>query len=388
MRRSSTATTTYEPNVDFFTMTYSGGGVVTAETVQPANFGCEESDFEGAEFGGKIALILRGVCNFSVKAALAEAAEAAGVIVYNDEERQEPFGGTLGTPGFGIPVIGTSYAIGLALADATVTLQTETVSELRPAANVIAETAGGRDDRVVLVGAHLNSVPEGPGINDNGSGSAMILEIAIQMADLSIEPRNKVRFAWWGAEEFNLLGSQYYVDTLTKREQKDIALNLNFDMVGSPNYVRFVYDGDGSATGAKGPTGSKNIEQIFLDFFASEDLPTEPTAFDGRSDYGPFIAVGIPAGGLFTGAEELKTEEQQDIFGGIVGEQLDPCYHLACDTDENVNEVVLGEMSAAAAHATLIFAQTTSAVSGTARGEGRGVVALDTLEFRGSRRQR
>jgi Zn-dependent M28 family amino/carboxypeptidase len=379
----------YTPDVDFFTMTYSGSGSVTAgDTVQPDNFGCEAGDFAGAVFTGQIALILRGVCNFSVKAALAEDAGALGVIIYNDEARQDPFLGTLGSPDFTVPVVGTSFTIGQQLADTTVHLETSTVSELRPAANVIAETAGGRDDRVVVVGAHLDSVPEGPGIQDNGSGSAAILEIAVQMAELGIEPRNKVRFAWWGAEEFGLLGSQYYVDNLTKREQKDIALNLNFDMIGSPNFVRFIYDGDGSATGPKGPTGSKNIEQVFLEFFDGEDLPTEPTAFDGRSDYGPFIAVGIPAGGLFTGAEEIKTPEEVEIYGGTAGDQYDPCYHLACDTFDNISLEALDQMSDAAAHSVLIFAQTTSAVSGTAKGEARGKVALETLEFRGGHRQR
>jgi Zn-dependent M28 family amino/carboxypeptidase len=202
--------------------------------------GCDASDFAGQTFTGQVALIPRGVCNFSVKAALAEAAGAVGVIIYNDEERQEPFISTLGSPDFSVPVVGTSFTIGEQLSGATVHLETDVEFQLRQAANVIAETAGGRDDRVVVVGAHLDSVPEGPGIQDNGSGSAAILEIAIQMAELGIEPRNRVRFAWWGAEEFGLLGSQYYVDNLTKREQKDIALNLNFDMTGSPNFVRFV----------------------------------------------------------------------------------------------------------------------------------------------------
>ncbi len=157
-----------------------------------------------------------------------------------------------------------------------------------------------------MAGAHLDSVADGPGINDNGSGSAALLEIAMQMAELSIEPRNTVRFAWWGAEEAGLVGSQFYVDSLTKREVKNIELYLNFDMIGSPNYGRFVYDGDGDAFGIKGPTGSANIERTFEDYFASQGLASEPTAFDGRSDYDAFITAGIPAGGLFTGAEDAK----------------------------------------------------------------------------------
>jgi Zn-dependent M28 family amino/carboxypeptidase len=126
------------------------------------------------------------------------------------------------------------------------------------------------------------------------------------MAELGIRNRQQVRFAFWGAEELNLLGSQHYVDNLSDQELQDIVANLNFDMLGSPNYVRFVYDGDGSDTGPVGPPGSAQIEDIFNQYFASQGLATEPTAFDGRSDYGPFIAVGIPAGGLVSGAEARR----------------------------------------------------------------------------------
>ena len=145
-------------------------------------------------------------------------------------------------------------------------------------------------------------------------------------------------------------------------------------MIGSPNFVRFVYDGDGSDTPLAGPNGSPNIEDVFLDYFADEGggLATEATAFDGRSDYGPFIAVGIPAGGLFTGAEGIKTEEEVAIYGGTAGDQYDPCYHLACDTFANISLEALDQMSDAAAHAILTFAETTSSVNGTNKGKGLG----------------
>jgi Zn-dependent M28 family amino/carboxypeptidase len=243
-------------------------------------------------------------------------------------------------------------------------------------------------------------VPEGPGINDNGSGSAVILEIAEEMARLKIKPENRVRFAFWGAEESGLIGSDFYVSSLSEAELAQIALNLNFDMLASPNYVRFVYDGDGSAGGPTGPAGSAAIEATFADYFSSQDLPTDPTAFDGRSDYGPFIAAGIPAGGLFSGAEGVKTEEQQDVYGGVTGLAYDPCYHQACDTlndkDQakdvrqqlgraykkgtfvgNINKRSLDELSDAAAHATLVFAQTELDTSAAARGARRSRVQLD-----------
>ena len=199
-------------------------------------------------------------------------------------------------------------------------------------ANVIADTKTGNKDRTIVVGAHLDSVPEGPGINDNGSGTAVVLEIAEEMARLKIKPENRVRFAFWGAEESGLIGSNFYVNSLSDQEFEQIALNLNFDMLGSPNYARFVYDGDGSDTPDAGPDGSGLIEYVFNDFFASQNLETEPTAFDGRSDYRPFILAGIPAGGLFSGAEVAKTEAQEDVYGGVAGLAYDPCYHQACDT--------------------------------------------------------
>ena len=169
-------------------------------------------------------------------------------------------------------------------------------------------------------------------------------------------PRNPVRFAFWGAEEAGLVGSTRYVAALSDEEGAKIGLNLNFDMLGSPNFVRFVYDGDGSSFGTAGPAGSDDIEKTFLDYFASQGQATDPTAFDGRSDYKPFIDVGIPAGGLFTGAEGVKTAEQQARYGGVTGEAFDRCYHQACDTYSNVSTRGLRQMSDAAAHATAVYA--------------------------------
>jgi len=192
---------------------------------------------------------------------------------------------------------------------------TETeIDPTRTTRNIIADSPTGNTDHVVVVGAHLDSVIAGPGINDNGSGSSTILEIAEEMAELGIRNRQQVRFAFWGAEELNLLGSEHYVNTLSDDDLGKIVANLNFDMLGSPNYVRFVYDGDGSDSDPAGPPGSAQIEAIFNQYFASQGLATEPTAFDGRSDYGTFIAVGIPAGGLFSGAEGEKTAEEAAIY--------------------------------------------------------------------------
>jgi Zn-dependent M28 family amino/carboxypeptidase len=421
---------TYVPDEDFLTMDYSGSGDVTAPlqavdlvlppgaTASTSNSGCEPEDF--ADFvAGNIALIQRGTCDFAVKAANAFDADAAGVIIFNEgqEGRTETLAGTLGDAfADPIPVIGTSFEIGnelatlLAAGEVIIHLATDTLIELDvPTQNLIAETPTGNDDRVVMAGAHLDSVPEGPGIQDNGTGSATLLETALQIAELGIEPLNTIRFAWWGAEEAGLIGSQFYVDSLTKSEAKDIELYLNFDMIGSPNYARFVYDGDGSAFGIRGPAGSHAIEEVFEEFFASQGLASEPTAFDGRSDYDAFISAGIPAGGLFTGAEDNKTVDQVALYGGLATFDgavvaYDPCYHQACDSLDpigdgadadlyealnaaydgaleyngvisNINTLALEEMSDAVAHAVLLYAMSTSSVSGTGQASERAGVA-------------
>ena len=214
----------------------------------------------------------------------------------------------------------------------------------------------GNADRTVVIGGHLDSVPAGPGINDNGSGSGTVLEIAETYAAQDRDPRNKIRFMWFGAEELGLLGSQAYVDGLSQAEKDDIFAMLNFDMLGSPNFVRFVYDGDGTA-GPVGPPGSGTIENIFSSYFTSQGLASEPTPFNGRSDYGPFIEEGIPAGGLFSGAEVPKTVAQQVTYGGTAGVPYDPCYHLACDMFGNVSTTALDQMSDAAAHTLLTLSK-------------------------------
>ena len=377
---------------DFLMMDYSGSGDVTA-TVQPVDLqlppgptansstsGCEATDFAGFE-AGRIALLQRGTCTFGVKAGNAAAAGAAGVIVFNEGQEGRTAllaGATLGEPGFTIPVVFTGFALGEELAAAsaagtgvTVRMFTSTVSETRRVSNVIGDTRGGRADRVVVAGAHLDSVSAGPGINDNGSGSSTILEIAEQMAALIPEPgesdpdagepftpRNRVRFAFWGAEEQGLLGSAYYVSQLSAEERARIGLNLNFDMLGSTNFVRFVYDGDTSDYEVGDvPAGSDEIERVFLDYFSSQRLATEPTPFDGRSDYGSFLDAGIPAGGLFSGAEGVKTPAQALVYGGTAGTPYDRCYHLACDTVDNLSRTSLSQLGDGAAHAVLTFAE-------------------------------
>jgi Zn-dependent M28 family amino/carboxypeptidase len=373
LEQVSPTPTTYETG----TFDYSGSGEVEGQVfttndnvipptpVSSSTAGCEPGDFTPAPAGPAIALVQRGGCDFSVKVTNAQAAGYDAVIIFNEGNpgRTDLFIGTLGSP-FTVPVVGLSFADASALiaqleAGQTVVARvfTETLSEVRTTSNVLADSTTGSADRVVVVGAHLDSVLAGPGINDNGSGSSTILEIAEEMAELGIRNRQQLRFAFWGAEESNLLGSEHYVNTLSNDELGKIKANLNFDMLGSTNYVRFVYDGDGSPTGTAGPPGSAQIEAVFTNYFASQGLASEPTPFDGRSDYGPFIAAGIPAGGLFSGAEGEKTPEQAAIYGGTAGEPYDPCYHEACDDINNLSTKALFEMGDAAAHATMTLAR-------------------------------
>jgi len=204
--------------------------------------------------------------------------------------------------------------------------------------NVCADTPWGNASNVIVVGSHLDSVPAGPGINDNGSGSSTNLELAIQLMQLGLELANKVRFCWWAAEEMGLLGSTYYVSSLTPEELANIALNLNFDMVASPNYQIGIYNASGAAASIR--TASTTIQNLFINAFQTRDMNYVLVEFTGRSDYGPFIGADppIPAGGLFTGAEQIKSMQERTLFGGLANAAYDPCYHQACDDIYNLND--------------------------------------------------
>jgi len=344
------------------------GGVTGPLRVVPEDTttGCEATDFAGQDFTGSVALIRRGGCTFEQKHLNAFAAGAVAVLVSNNVAG--PLSNvTLTNPGK-IPTGGVSQADGTTLAGkagSAITVDMRFHTESRTQRNVIAQTKTGRTNNVVMAGAHLDSVETGPGINDNGSGSAGLLETALQLGS---RPKvdNAIRFAWWGAEERGIIGSTEYVQSLTFEQQLDIALYLNFDMIGSPNAAYFIYDGDNSdGVGAgPGPFGSAQIEKAFADYFAAKGVPTEGTDFSGRSDYREFIAQGIPAGGLFTGAEGIKTAAQAAKWGGTAGVAYDPCYHSACDTLGNVDRTALGRNSGALAFVTAAYGVSTEDVNG------------------------
>ncbi|MEC7986718.1 MAG: M20/M25/M40 family metallo-hydrolase, partial [Myxococcota bacterium] len=302
--------------------------------------GCQASDYADFETGG-VALLQRGSCTFSEKAERAQDAGAAMVLIFNEGQngRRSTLEGTLGeNTDLNIPVLGLSYEMGVYLnerAGESIQFSVETAFDMTESYNIFAERQVGDPNRVMMIGAHLDSVQEGPGINDNGSGVAGILAMAEQFSAESFESSNRIRFAFWGAEEIGLVGSYKYIQEQSEENRSKILMYLNFDMIASPNYVNFIYDGDGSQ-GPRGPRGSDNIEDVFKDAFRDNDLSYEETPFDGRSDYGPFIAVGIPAGGLFSGAEAIKSPQEEESFGGRSGESYDECYHRECDSLENI----------------------------------------------------
>ena len=343
----------YRRGRDFVTMRYSGGGAVSAQItpVEPysSSSGCSRSAFDGFP-RGTVALVRRGTCFMFLKARNAKAAGASAVLIANEGTpgRTAPILGTLVRPGIGIPVLGISSALGSELARAAesgkvrVRIAVSVVSRPARTVNVVADLAGRRSG-VVLLGAHLDSVANGPGINDNGSGTTLALEIARQARRLAIRPRHGLRFAFWGAEELGLAGSEAYVRSLSSRELDQLLAVLNFDMVGSPNFGRFVYDGDNA------PSGSPRIEQLFRAYFAAHRQPVEEIALEGSSDHAPFARAGVAVGGLFTGADAVKPAALAHRFGGTAGRAFDACYHQPCDTLANVNITVLGQMADAAA---------------------------------------
>jgi Zn-dependent M28 family amino/carboxypeptidase len=336
------------------TLVNSGSGDVTgplrsvnlridAESPMASTSGCETVDFQDFE-PGSVALIRRGTCPFQSKVENAVAAGAIGVVIMNEgtDRRTDAFSGTLRQPA-AIPVVGISYEHGHSLDiagrshGATVRLAVNAVTEKRRSRNVLADAPAGSDGSLIVVGAHLDSVLEGPGINDNGSGAAAVLEAALRIGREPTRARGRVRFAFWGAEEQGLVGSRHHVDTLSEDDRRHIVLYINLDMVGSPNFVRFV---QGSAATDHALVAIARRELVAD--FRQHNLTVEERA-GGRygSDDISFSEKGIPTVGLYTGASGLKSESQAGVFSGVAGRPYDPCYHRACDTIDNVNREIL-----------------------------------------------
>ncbi|KAE8829728.1 hypothetical protein HRS9139_06352 [Pyrenophora teres f. teres] len=309
--------------------------------------GCTNEAYDKLDVAGKIVLVQRGSCpdgtTLAGRMKPAAAAGASAVIIYASDTANVT-GGTLSNPN--PDYVSTGY---ISLADASPLVarlqagealtahfqQTQTV-ETRITQNVFTETKDGDPTNVIMLGAHLDSVQAGAGINDDGSGSTLILELAKALRRFKV--KNKVRFAWWGAEENGLLGSKYYTQNLAPADANNILTYLNFDMV-SRGYLG-VFDGDGSAFNLSGAPGSAAIERLFVQHFERRGLVVTPARFTGGSDYQSFMNIGKPVGGLHTGT----------------GVAQDPCYHQACDTIDNPNPETLTINAKAAAHVLSILA--------------------------------
>ncbi len=324
--------------------------------------GCAAADLDGLPVSGAIVLVDRGTCPFAQKMASALSRGAVGMVIADNVDEKE-MGGTLGEKtDVKIPVVSVTKADGAALraAPGRVTIKLDARTRDITARNVIAQTKTGSSDNVVMAGAHLDSVEEGPGINDNGSGVAAVLETALQLGS-SPDVRNAVRFGFWGAEELGLVGSEKYVESLNADQLKDIALYLNFDMLASPNPGYFTYDGDQSAPREQSvprvPEGSAGIERALVAYLQGAGKTAQDTSFDGRSDYDGFTQAGIPSGGLFAGAEDKMSAEQAKLWGGKADQPFDPNYHQATDTLEHIDRTALGIQGAGVGYILGLYGQ-------------------------------
>jgi aminopeptidase Y len=301
-----------------------------------SNDGCDAGDYP-ALVSGNIAFIKRGTCPFGTKSELAGKAGAVAAVVYNYEDG--PVAGTLGEPSrhhvatFGLPGEDARPFVQRLQAGETIPsiAYVDSVVDQIVTRNIVAQTTQGDPENCVMLGGHSDSVDAGPGINDDGSGSLTLLEIAVNLANFTVN--NCVRFAWWSAEEEGLLGSYHYVKSLSAEENRKIRLFMDYDMLASPNFAYQIYD----ARNDEHPVGSQELRDFYVDWYTRQGLNYTFIPFDGRSDYDGFIRGGIPAGGIATGAEGVKTVEEAAMFGGEDGVPYDVCYHELCDNLQNLN---------------------------------------------------
>jgi Zn-dependent M28 family amino/carboxypeptidase len=359
LEQTAPTSAAFEPSKDFSAFSLAPSGSVTGRVSgvgtggSAESGGCDEQAFTRFP-QGDVALVAAGPCTLTEQVLNAQSAGAAAVLMMFPKDLYDTSSGvlrpTLASADGEVPALAVSSAVGRRLGrdGAEVHIEIDARVEQRTSFNVIAEMPRDTDE-VMMVGGHLDSVLDGPGINDNGSGVASILELAVQMAD--VETREAVRFAFRSGEDLGLLGSQHYVDNLDPDERDRISAYLNFDMVASPNFLRLVY-GD-QIGNVDDPAAIKNL---FIDYFDGRDLATDLINLSGRSDHGPFERAGIPVGGLFTGAEMLKSEQAAEETGGEAGEPADSCYHLPCDDIDNISRQSLDQMSDAIAYSVATLA--------------------------------
>ncbi|ALG14968.1 hypothetical protein AOZ06_22160 [Kibdelosporangium phytohabitans] len=343
------------------------GGITARLVVVPvdATTGCQPEDYTGIQAAGAVVLIRRGGCVFSVKEQVAAAAGAVAAVIYNNSTG--PILGDVDPATARIPVAGITGEDGMALAGKSgvqVTVDVRDHYERTVSHNLLAQTRTGRTDNVIVAGAHLDSVPNSPSMNENASGVSALLETALQLGS-SPQVANAVRFAWWGGT-WDSVGSDDYLNSLDFEQQLDIALYVAVEAIGSSNGGYFVYDGDNSG-GQVGqmPYGSAHIERTFVDYLAGRGIQAEDTHIgQTRGEYYYFIAAGIPTGGPYTGIQFIKTAAQAAKWGGTAGMAFHPCHDSRCDHLGNVNRGILDRNADAVAFATGAYAVSTEDVNG------------------------
>lgn len=353
----------FEDGRDFRAMLYSAAATVEGPVVaigwdpeaQAADGpGCAASDYLAVP-DGAIVLVRPGECLRRDAVRLAQAAGAAALVTAvpwsgPGEVRQT----TLVEPvAISIPALAASGEVGDALAEAAgggdrARIVTTGAVQPRTVRSLFAELPGSDPDAVVMVGAHLDSSMLGPGINDDGSGVATVLELA--RATAGTRPAATIRFAFWAAEEPGLKGSARYVRGLDATERDRIVAYVNADMLGSSNGIRGVYDEPAAVP------GSKAIRDLFAADLDAAGLAWEAVDTGGGSDHRPFDTAGIPTGGLFSGSAGMVTAEQAGRYGTVAGQPPDPCYHLACDDLANVEQARLLELAGSLARVTVRLA--------------------------------
>src|SRR3954463_14527496 len=356
---------------DFAQMTWSQSADITAQVIPAARIqipppatadtvrsGCSMSDFPAA-VKDNLVLVQRGGCTELVKAINARANGAKGLIIMNEGQTgrtaaaryvSQTYPGTVG--------LGVTYALGKQIYDAaqtgpvTLHFKSDNNLNLRIDYDILAETPGGDPNRVLQVGAHIDGVAAGPGINDDGTGTAMNLTIAHQIMKLGIPLKYKIRFGWFSGEEQGLFGSQFYVNELNTQQTANTLAMLDYDMIASTNWLPFVY-----TDGNPNPTAETILGANHIDYLKSKlNIDSVPYIFDNRSDYAQWRTRGVPATGLYTGAEGIKTAAQAAAYGGQATIQADPCYHEWCDTVFNLSQFGMDEFSKVLAHAIGSFA--------------------------------
>ncbi|ORA79264.1 peptidase M28 [Mycobacterium malmoense] len=350
-------------------------GGLTGQPIRPTQpSGCAPADYPAVVPKGAIAVVDDARCSVVDKQNSAVAKGAAALIVLSTANGQgaPP---TLFSPGYfkqltvPVAVVGAYGATALAGNTAPIRLVLDAENVKVTSRNVLAQTETGSPHEVIMVGARLDGPRNGPGINDNGSGVAAVLETALQLGPLP-PVSNAVRFVFWGAEEDGPNGAMDYVFGLDRDQLNDIALYLNFTMLGSPNAGFFTDDGDQSGPPGAGvafgdvPDGSAGIERTLDGYLNLAGKRPADMPLNTRTDYHPFLVAGVPVGGMTAGASQTKITVQARLWGGQAGAPFDPNYQSPRDTVDNVNREALAVMGSGVAFAVGTYAESIGGVNG------------------------